>query len=450
MNKYFENIVSILPHYYKITTDFFKEKIDKGEELKKLEKEGLVEVYEGTVYLQDALLKKNNVKLTKEEENEIHKDLIENYYKDKLFDKKIIDFDEYDSYKHLYINLAYHYMCIEKYNSALEVILKIADRMIKWGDRERFFTIVDDIPNNKISLKNSLWILFYKLQSEILIVYNGNINEKEVEEILEKLKSSKAVDMILYIEYKNLEGCFLRIYNNDIEGAINSYYDGLKTCKENIYLDKCEYKKMLGRLYLNISLCFQNSDYEKVIRTMDKAETHIMESKDMYYIVKYYYLRLHILYKIDKKSVDNFKYYKELFEIMERYSFPDIERHIFSILAKSEIEIEKNFEAYFELITNTLACDLVLYFELFEKSLSEILMIIQDNYDESCKEIHRNLNKLIDFLRDVYLFDESNFLKCISNFMVGIDYDEIKREIKNESLKNVLDEYINLLKGKNV
>ncbi len=433
-------VLSVLPSV--ISEELFKQKIGTGDRLEQMLRDGDIKKEGQYIQISKGFLEKQNIKLTEHERELLHLDIIKTFYAPKLENAEIIDYNDFIKYSDLYINLSYHYQQISKIDDALCQITPIAKKMQYWGKKELLVEILNSLDDEELSEDKGFLKAYFLLFSQML---SFNLNSNAIEDMKNKfifLEKAKHRNFLIYLETKNLEGIFKRIFEKSPEKAIKVHNETINLIKKD-EINGERINAICGKIFENLSFSYQQIDEkEEAEKNMEKAEEYLKKSGDPYELAKMYFYKVLFKYNSEPKEFSWIPCLEQFNESLKGYRFPDIERNKYNMLSRIEIEIRGNFENYFKFKSRVLNCDLVLYQDYFVTDFISIYNTILKNKDKYKKEIARGLNDIIDVLQGTNLEDEKLFIEMMTAYFNGEEYSRIKNEIKNQSLIGLFDKLV--------
>jgi hypothetical protein len=431
-------LFNILP--YDIPEELFKQKIGTGDYLKQLQEEDSIYITGQGIRIKESFLKNHRIELAEKKKEELHLDIINNFYIPKLQNIKVVDYDDFVTYHNFYINLAYHYQQLSRYDDAIQQVSYIAKKMQYWGMKEALINFLNKLPDEKLNEESKFLKTYYNMFSMVL---SGSDVSNDFQELKSKfifLEQLKERDILLFVESKNLEGIFYRIFEKNIEKAVQIHKESIElinnqTNKENIY------NTAIGRIFENLSFCYEEgNEFEKAKEAMIEAQDYLERGNDSYELAKMHFYKASFYYNSKSENLLWVPCLREINTYLEKHRFPDIERNLYNLLSRIEFERERRLNNYFKFKSHALDCDLVLYHEHFVTDFISIYNFILENKDEYKKQIVEGLKCVAGLLEEANMEDERLFIAVIEAFLNGEQYLHIKNRIRNQSLVKLFDE----------
>lgn len=439
MDEFASKLFYVLP--YDISEELFKQKIGTGDYLNQLQDKGYAERTDQGIRMEKSFLEKNWIKLSRDQKEALHLDIIESFYNPKLNDIHIVDYDDFVQYYKMYINLAYHYKEISRYNDAIKQIACIAKKMQYWGMKEELIELLSNFSDEELNEESRLQKTYYSLFAKVLSFSIEKDNIKELERNFKLLEQTKGNDDLLYFESKNLEGIFWRVCAKDTEKALRLHLDTIKLVDKQVK-NKELYNTVFGRIFENLSFCYQQqNNTEKAEEAIEKARIYLESADDTYELAKMYFYKTFFEYNKQPEELLWVPYLNTLSMYLEKNRYPDISRNLYNLLSRIEFERSKKLENFFKFKLRAFDCDLVLYHDYFTTDFISMYNVILENKIEYKDQIVEGLKELVVFFQNTELEDERIFIELIEAYFLGKEYSNKKDLISNQSLVKLFDDF---------
>ncbi|MGV8147183.1 MAG: hypothetical protein ACLKAK_12060 [Alkaliphilus sp.] len=434
-------ILTVLP--YKISEELFKEKIGSGDDLKNLiDMEALKKYHDGYMLNDHNSMIGDIIKAVDDElKTKLHNDMSENFYKPRIKQREIIDYTDFVQKYNDYINLSYHLRELKKYDESMNTLFDIAKKLVYWGERDLLVEELKKFDSSKINDENKLWKIYYKLFAEIIGPHNRSLDLDYVNRQFKHFESCKEINAFLYIESKNLEGIFARVYEKNLEKATDIHLRLKRICIDELNLIDDRDAALYGKILQNIAFCYMDRSLDESIGFMEQAKKILKQTNDRYEVSKLHFYKLLLHYRKDPECREIIEYLKIMKECINEFTFPDIERNFYNLIAEMGFDTNKNFRDYFETKLFALDCDLALYTECFQVDLFSILFKIKENWNELRDDIIEGLDILIEFMDSTFLKDECLFFEALLNYAKGEKYIFIIDKMESEGLKAIFNDF---------
>lgn len=362
-------------------------------------------------------------------------------------DFKPFDYGSYQENLDSYVDKIDRLRSVGEQDSAIELLFNFARFMVAWGDKELLKGLLDSFDDSVINHKNRLYKRFYLFFEQIIPYYNPELNLEKTKADLAELSGLSHEYTELYLEIRNLNGIFSRLYMKDKDQAIAIHENSLKVAvgQRTQILDV-----LAARSLLNLSLCYRDKqDQTEALSLWNRAYEIVKELDNPYFKCKMYIIKAGILFNKDteKEKLDLAEMvstFRMIDEITFEYDFPDLERIYHNLLGDVSLKLNKDYSGYFVQKGNVFYCDEVLYFENFNQDFVHMLQDIKDCLEDK-DEFVDDLDHIIECLDELQLEDEAVFIEGVKNFLRETPQKDIM--IKNEQLQKIYEGYISALEG---
>lgn len=437
---------------YPMKEKLFKEIIGTGKELKELVDNNILikeseEVYKVNFKSHEIIEMSNNLN-----DEKLHESIINEFYINNLRKEVNDDYEIFINNYLDYINLAYHYRKIHRYDEAIESIFYIAKKLVYWGYGEELLCELDNYDNNMLKDINKLWKQYYKFFCQ-LMKPSEDIEETKLLEFFNTIENIVNDETIyLYLEAKNLKGIYYMNVKYDNSTALEIFKEAM-----NYYKNVCEtnvderIEVSYGRILENIAICEEDRvDIQDVIKYLNQSREVFEKYENYYELTKNYFVKVIKLNNIDDIELDDMiKDFGRIKSMLEENTFPDIERNFYNLLSDIALKDNNDFEQYIEIKREVLIRDLVLYFDYFMVDWIDILKAIEEYWDDYKIEISRSLKGIEDFLLEVDMKDELHFIVGIKDMIDNKDISVELEKIMHSDMKEFAYRYIENLHSSN-
>ncbi|WP_066872173.1 hypothetical protein [Clostridium mediterraneense] len=413
--------------------EFFKEKIGSGSEFKKLEQDGIVIKRKYLYELSNS--EEMYIKIKKDEKEDFLNDIINNYYLTMINDERRFNLNSIIDNLLLYLQLSSAYYELEKYDLAIENILKVAKKMVYWGMKNELKSFLGKFDNVQINLKNRRWIEYLLAFSDVIIGYNPKIDKQKIEIILTTYEEKDE----LGFEIRNLNAIYTRKYKKDIDLAIKIHEENIGIMSELLIGNKEENLNIhIGRNYENLSLCYKVlGDIDSAIKNIEIAEQYIEHSNDKYEICKFYCNFLNIIMNTNKHEKMFMRYSELSLNILKEFNYPDLLRNIQNLFADYFLKKCNSIDEYVRLKIDVFELDSMLYKEFFVMDFIGVLNTLSKEFNRIIIKNTEELDVLMTYLNENGFLNESYIIECIKCKIKKERYDTIFDKIENEGLKKI-------------
>lgn len=433
-------ILSVMPD--EISEELFKEKIGRGDELKKLQDLGILRIDNSdNISINqncDKILKIKKL-INDKEIKEIHEDILNEFYIPKVNSFKIDSYSEFMDCVQYFINTSYHLNCLRKYDESIKYIFKIAKKMVYWGKKDFLKLKLKEYEKLKISKVNIMWKEYFNLFSDIIVDDFQIYEESNFEDRFLSLESSEKEDKLLFIEVKNLEGIYWRNCKNNKEKSLEIYNSVL----DNFYnydfnKEDTEINIARSRLLQNKALCYWGNDSQEVFKIMNKAEKILEKCNDKYELLKFYCNKLTFLYENNNNDPKIIDYLMLINSYIKDSDYPDLERQYYNLLSKMFYNSDENedIDHYFEIKSYVFQLDMLLYYPYFINDFINMFDNIENDIKEKKFDIIKGLDRISSVLNELDLDDEYYFVLALQQFIKGEEY---KDAIEKVNIKPMID-----------